>query len=61
VITRARSRSVVETIDGLKGVMADRGFSVFNVIDHRGVASRAGVQIPDSKLVIFGKPSVALR
>jgi uncharacterized protein (DUF302 family) len=31
---------------------------VFNVIDHRGVAERAGVQMPDSKLVMFGKPTV---
>ena len=58
VITRASSKSVAQTIDGLKGAMADRGFTMFNVIDHSGVASRAGVQIPDSKLVMFGKPSV---
>jgi uncharacterized protein (DUF302 family) len=38
--------------------MADRGFTVFNVIDHSGVAERAGVQMPDSKLVMFGKPTV---
>jgi uncharacterized protein (DUF302 family) len=31
---------------------------VFNVIDHKGVAERAGVQMPDSKLVMFGKPTV---
>jgi uncharacterized protein (DUF302 family) len=31
---------------------------VFNVIDHRGVAERAGVQMPDSKLVMLGKPAV---
>ena len=38
--------------------MGDRGFTVFNVIDHSGVAERAGVQMPDSKLVMFGKPAV---
>src|SRR6516165_4325416 len=58
VITEPSSRSVGETIDGLKRVMADRGFTVFNVIDHSGVAERAGVRMPDSKLVMFGKPSV---
>src|SRR3974377_1204103 len=57
-ITRASSTSVAQTIDGLKRVMADRGFTVFNVIDHSGVAGRAGGQIPDSKLFMFGKPSV---
>ena len=58
VITRASSKSVAQTIDGLKGAMADRGFTVFNVIDHSGVAERVGVQMPDSKLVMFGKPTV---
>ena len=58
VITRPSSESVAQTIDKLKGVIADRGFMVFNVIDHRGVAERAGVQMPDSKLIMFGKPAV---
>ena len=58
VITLASGTSVGETVDRLKHVMEDRGFTVFNVIDHRGVAERAGVQMPDSKLVMFGKPTV---
>jgi len=58
VITRPSTKSVAETIDGLRRLMADCDFTVFNVIDHRGVAERAGVQMPDSKLVMFGKPSV---
>jgi uncharacterized protein (DUF302 family) len=58
VITKPSSKSVPETIDGLRRLMADRAFTVFNVIDHSGVAERAGVQMPDSKLVMFGKPAV---
>jgi uncharacterized protein (DUF302 family) len=58
VITKTSSKSVAVTIDGLSRLMADRGFTVFNVIDHRAVAERAGVQMPDSKLVMFGKPAV---
>ena len=58
VITKPASKSVAQTIDGLRSVMAGRGFTVFNVNDHSGVAERAGVQMPDSKLVMFGKPSV---
>ena len=57
VITKPSSQSVARTVDGLRRLIADRGFTVFNVIDHRGVAERAGVQMPDSKLVMFGKPS----
>jgi len=58
VTTKPSSKSVAETIDVLKRVIADRGFTVFNVIDHSGVAERAGVQMPGSKLVMFGKPAV---
>jgi uncharacterized protein (DUF302 family) len=56
VITKPSSKSVAQTIDGLRRLIADRGFTVF--IDHSGVAGRAGVQMPDSKLVMFGKPAV---
>ena len=58
VITKPSSKSVPQTIDGLRRLIADRGFTVFNVIDHSGVAERAGVQMPDSKLVMFGKSAV---
>ena len=58
VITQPSSTSVAQTIDALRRVIADRGFTVFNVIDHSGVAERAGVRMPDSKLVMFGKPAV---
>jgi uncharacterized protein (DUF302 family) len=58
VITRPSGTSVAQTIEGLRRLMAERGFTVFNVIDHSGVAERAGVEMPDSKLVMFGKPAV---
>jgi uncharacterized protein (DUF302 family) len=58
VVTKLSGYSVAETIDRLRRLMEDRGFTVFNVIDHRRVAERAGVQMPDSKLVMFGKPTV---
>ena len=58
VITKPSSKSVAQTIDELRRLISDRGFTVFNVIDHSGVAARAGVQMPDSKLVMFGKPTV---
>ena len=58
VITKPSGRSVPETIDRLGRMIADRGFTLFRVIDHSGTAERAGVQMPESKLVLFGKPAV---
>jgi uncharacterized protein (DUF302 family) len=57
VITKVSSRSAAETVDRLKRFIADRGFTVFRVIDHSGTAGGVGVQIPDSKLVMFGNPA----
>ena len=58
IITKHSNKSVAQTVDQLRRLMADRGFTVFNVIDHSGVAERVGVQMPESKLVMFGKPTV---
>jgi uncharacterized protein (DUF302 family) len=58
LITKLSGRSVAETVDRLRRLIEDRGFTVFNVIDHSDVAERVGVQMPDSKLVMFGKPTV---
>src|SRR5262245_25019129 len=58
ITTKHSSKSVAQTVDGLKRLIVDRGFTVFNVIDHSGVAERAGVDMPDSKLVMLGKPTV---
>ena len=58
IITKHSTDSVAQTVDELKRVIEDRGFTVFNVIDHSGVAGRAGVQMPESKLVMLGKPTV---
>ena len=56
VITGVSSRSVAATVDRLERVIADRGFTLFRVIDHSGTAEGVGVQMPDSKLVMFGNP-----
>ena len=61
IITTHSSKSVAQTVEELRRLMADRGFMVFNVIDHSGVAERAGVQMPASKLIMFGKPTVGAK
>jgi uncharacterized protein (DUF302 family) len=57
ISTKSSTKSVAQTVDRLTSVIADRGFTVFRVIDHRGTAQHVGVQMPDSKLVMFGKPA----
>ena len=57
VITKVSSRSVAETVDRLKRFIADRGFTLFRIIDHSGPAEGVGVRMPNSKLVMFGNPA----
>ena len=58
VVTKVSSRSVAETVERLEQSIDARGFKLFRVIDHSGTAEQVGVQMPDSKLVMFGKPAV---
>jgi uncharacterized protein (DUF302 family) len=58
IITKHSGQSVAQTVDGLSRLIEDRGFTLFRVIDHSGAAERAGVQMPESKLVMLGKPAV---
>lgn len=57
IITKPSSQSVAETVDRLRRLIEDRGFTLFRVIDHSGTAERVGEQMPESKLVMFGKPT----
>jgi uncharacterized protein (DUF302 family) len=57
VITKRSSSSVAETVDRLTRELEGRGFTLFRVIDHSGQADKAGVEMPDSRLVMFGNPA----
>jgi uncharacterized protein (DUF302 family) len=54
--TKASPRSVAETVDRLKSLVEGKGMKVFAVIDHSGEAKQAGLELPDTKVVIFGNP-----
>ena len=48
--------SVDETIQRLERILEARGAKVFAVVDHSGEAEKAGLRMPNTKLVIFGNP-----
>ena len=52
----ASAHSVEETVVKLKGILAAKGVTLFAVVDHSGEAAKAGMQMPNTKLVIFGSP-----
>lgn len=56
VITKLSSRSVEDTVARLTDVVQARGINVFAVIDHSGAADSVGLQLRDTKVVVFGNP-----
>ncbi len=56
VVTKLSPWSVGDTIARLSAVIAARGMKLFSVIDQSGEAEAAGLELRDTKLVIFGSP-----
>jgi uncharacterized protein (DUF302 family) len=56
VITKTSPFSVADTVSRFLTVLASKGMTVFAVIDHSGEAVTAGLQLRDTKVVIFGSP-----
>jgi uncharacterized protein (DUF302 family) len=57
VITKTSPRSVVDTVSRLLQILASKEVKLFSVIDQRDEARRAGLDMPETTLVIFGDPS----
>ena len=56
VVTKLSALSVADTVSRLTAIVAEKGVKLFAVIDHSGEAEAAGLQLRDTKLVIFGNP-----
>src|ERR1700693_1963691 len=56
VITKSSPRPVDETVSRLLTLVAWKGMKVFDVIDHSGEAAAHGLELRDTKVVIFGSP-----
>jgi uncharacterized protein (DUF302 family) len=56
LVTVQSQHSVDETVSRLQRVLEARGVKIFAVIDHSGEAEKAGLRMPNTKLIIFGNP-----
>ena len=56
MVTKLSPRSVPETVARLVTMVEARGMKVFAVIDHNGEAARVGLELRDTKVVVFGSP-----
>ena len=57
VVTKASPRSAAETLERLKSLLDEKGLKLFDVVDHSGEAEKVGLEMPDTKLVLFGSPA----
>jgi len=56
LVTVPSSHSVDGTVAKLETMLAEKQVKVFAVIDHSGEAKRAGLEMPPTKVLIFGNP-----
>jgi uncharacterized protein (DUF302 family) len=56
LVTKLSPWSVDETVDRLSKVIESKGINVFAVVDHSGAAKASGLELRDTKVVIFGAP-----
>jgi uncharacterized protein (DUF302 family) len=56
VVTKLSPRPVPETVARVTEIVAAKGMKLFAVIDHSGEAAANGLELRDTKVVIFGSP-----
>ncbi|MGD1212612.1 MAG: DUF302 domain-containing protein [Candidatus Acidiferrales bacterium] len=56
IISKPSNHSVDETVAKLKGILQAKGVTLFALVDHSGEAEKAGMKMPNTKLLIFGSP-----
>jgi uncharacterized protein (DUF302 family) len=56
LVTKLSPWSVADTLARLSAILADKGIKLFATIDHSGEAQAAGLELRETKVVIFGSP-----
>lgn len=56
IIIKESTLGVIESVDKLKTLVTQKGFVVFDVIDHDQNAKDVNMSLGQSKIVIFGNP-----
>ncbi|MGD0312141.1 MAG: DUF302 domain-containing protein [Acidimicrobiales bacterium] len=57
IISKLSSDPVPEAVVKLTELVEARGMKVFVIVDHSGEARQNGLQLRDTKLVVFGSPT----
>jgi len=56
IVRIASQHSVAETVAKLETMLEAKNVKLFAIVHHSGEAKRAGLKMPNTKLLIFGNP-----
>jgi uncharacterized protein (DUF302 family)/uncharacterized membrane protein YidH (DUF202 family) len=56
IVRIASQHSVADTVAKLESMLQGKNIKLFAVVDHSGEAEKAGLHMPNTKLLIFGNP-----
>jgi uncharacterized protein (DUF302 family) len=56
VVSKVSPRSVSDTVARVVELLGAKGLKLFAVVDHSGEAKAAGLELRETKLIIFGSP-----
>ena len=56
IVTIPSAHSVDQTVGKLEDLLRAKGITLFVLVDHSGEAAKAGMEMPNTKLLIFGSP-----
>jgi uncharacterized protein (DUF302 family) len=56
IVRIASQHSVDETVSKLEAMLQAKSVKLFAVVDHSGEAEKAGLKMPNTKLLLFGNP-----
>lgn len=56
IVNKPSNHSVDETLRKLQDLLETKGIAIFALVDHSGEAKKVGMQMPNTKLLIFGNP-----
>ena len=56
IVNVPSNHPVDETVQRVKSILQSKGITLFALVDHSGEAEKVGLEMPPTKLLIFGSP-----
>jgi uncharacterized protein (DUF302 family) len=57
IVVKDSPASVPDTVGRLERLIAEKGLKLFALFDHSGAAAEHGLELRDTKVVVFGSPA----